>query len=68
MASFRIIINCGHCRDFIGACLSSVVRQSYTDWQAYVTVDPCGDDTYNRAVLAAEGHPRIHIYRNETRR
>lgn len=68
MTKFKIIINCGPCEDFIGACLASVKEQTWADWQAFVTVDRCGDDTYARAIAAAAGDPRIHIHRNETRR
>src|SRR5258708_35756956 len=68
MTKFKIIINCGPCQDFIGKCLASVQAQSLKNWEAYVTVDPCGDGTYLSAVQAAEGDPRIVVARNETRR
>lgn len=68
MTNFKIIINCGPCQDFIGKCLASVRAQSLTNWEAHVTVDPCGDDTYASAVQAAAGDPRIVVVRNETRR
>jgi glycosyltransferase involved in cell wall biosynthesis len=65
---FKIIINCGPCEDFIGACLNSVREQTWADWQAFVTVDASGDNTYSRALAAAGDDPRIHIHKNETRR
>src|SRR5579872_6836965 len=68
MMRFKIIINCGPCREFIGQCLESVKSQSHEDWEAFVTVDPCGDDTYERAVQAAAGDPRFHLEQNQTRR
>src|SRR4051794_2420021 len=68
MTRFKIIINCGPCQDFIGQCLSSVIEQSLQDWEAYVTVDPCGDDSFRRAVRAASGDPRVHVRRNRQRR
>jgi glycosyltransferase involved in cell wall biosynthesis len=68
MTRFKIIINCGPCQDFIGQCLASVKAQSVTDWEAWVTVDPCGDETYRRAALAAIGDSRIQLKQNETRR
>jgi hypothetical protein len=68
MTRFKIIINCGPCQDFIGTCLASVREQSWPDWEAYVTVDPCGDDTYRRAKLAAAGEARIRVHRNVRRR
>jgi glycosyltransferase involved in cell wall biosynthesis len=67
VTKFKIVINCGPCQDFIGPCLASVKAQSVADWEAYVTVDPCGDDTYACAVRAAAGDPRILVTRNETR-
>jgi glycosyltransferase involved in cell wall biosynthesis len=67
MTKFKIIINCGPCQDYIGKCLASVKAQSLADWKAYVTVDPCGDDTYACAMRAAEDDPRIVVTRNETR-
>jgi hypothetical protein len=68
MTRFKIIINCGPCEDFIEQCLASVLEQSFVDWEAYVTVDPCGDDTYQRAVRSAGRDHRIHVQRNLVRR
>jgi glycosyltransferase involved in cell wall biosynthesis len=68
MTRFKIVINCGPCQEFIGMCLASVREQSLTDWEAYVTVDACSDDTYARALRASGGDPRIRVKRNETRR
>lgn len=65
---FKIVINCGPCEDFIGTCLTSVKEQTWADWQAFVTIDSCGDDTYSRAIAAAGDDSRINIHRNETRR
>jgi glycosyltransferase involved in cell wall biosynthesis len=64
----KIVINCGPCEKFIGTCLTSVLSQSLTDWEAFVTVDPCGDGTYRAAVSTSSGDPRIHIRKNRTRR
>lgn len=60
-------MNCGRCEDFIGPCLQSLQMQTYFDWQAQVTVDRRGDKTYERAVEAADGDPRIVITRNKRR-
>lgn len=67
MTSFKIIINCGPCERFVGKCLASVQMQSMEHWQAYVTVDPCGDNTYENASRAADDDSRIHVSRNKTR-
>jgi glycosyltransferase involved in cell wall biosynthesis len=66
--AFKIIVNCGASQDFIGRCLASVRAQTCSTWNAYVTVDPCGDDTCARAVEAAGGEPRIHVLANHARR
>jgi len=65
--TLRIIVNCGPCEPYIGKCLASIRSQSLLHWQAYVTVDPCGDRTFEEAVLAREGDHRIHIHRNAKR-
>ena len=63
----KIVINCGLCEDFIGVCLESVRAQTYTDWQALVTIDRRRDRTYERAVEARGGDERIVITRNRRR-
>jgi glycosyltransferase involved in cell wall biosynthesis len=63
----RIIVNCGPHEEFIAKCLASIRSQSFVNWQAYVTVDPCGDLTFQQAVLAAGADSRIHIHRNISR-
>jgi glycosyltransferase involved in cell wall biosynthesis len=64
---FQLVINCGPCEDFIGQCLESVLAQSHTEWIAHVTVDPCGDATFEKAVHAARGDSRIRVHRNSER-
>lgn len=46
----KLIVNCGPCEEFIGKCLESVLRQTVRTWEAYVTVDPCGDDTFAKVI------------------
>ena len=60
----RIIVNCGPAEEYIAQCLASIVNQSLEEWQAYVTIDPCGDSTLLRASAARMGDPRIHIHSN----
>jgi glycosyltransferase involved in cell wall biosynthesis len=64
----KLIVNCGPAEPYITRCITSIRSQSFSGWQAYVTVDPCGDDTSLQAWLAAEGDSRIHIHRNHERR
>lgn len=68
MTKLKLIINCGPCELFIQQCLQSVKAQTYTAWQAFVTVDACGDDTFAKAVQARAGDARIMIERNNVRR
>jgi glycosyltransferase involved in cell wall biosynthesis len=63
-AMMKIIVNCGAAEDYIARCLSSIRSQSVIDWEAYVTIDPCGDATHEQACLAGAGDPRIHIHQN----
>jgi len=64
---FRIVINCGPAEDYVARCLDSLRSQSFDRWCAYVTVDPCGDRTFEVATAAAAGDPRIDIQRNAGR-
>ena len=63
----KIVINCGLCEEFIGPCLQSLQMQTYFYWEAFVTIDRRGDRTYERAIEAAAGDPRITITRNRRR-
>jgi glycosyltransferase involved in cell wall biosynthesis len=63
----RIIVNCGPSEEFISRCLTSVREQSFEGWEAYVTVDPCGDQTFEEALAARQGDRRIHVHQNTTR-
>jgi glycosyltransferase involved in cell wall biosynthesis len=68
MPHFKIVVNCGPCAEYIGPCLESIRAQSHADWKALVTVDPCGDDTIERARKAAGRDSRIRIKQNPTQR
>jgi glycosyltransferase involved in cell wall biosynthesis len=63
----KIIVNCGPCQEFIAQCLDSILSQTFTHWQAYVTVDPCGDRTFEEAMLARQGDSRIDARQNRKR-
>jgi glycosyltransferase involved in cell wall biosynthesis len=62
-----LVINCGPCQEYIGRCLASVRAQTYSNWRAYVTIDPCGDRTSEAAYEASVGDVHIEITRNRTR-
>jgi glycosyltransferase involved in cell wall biosynthesis len=63
----KIIVNCGPCEEWIGHCFTSLRSQTCRDWEAFVTVDACGDRTYQQAIAARRDDPRIFITRNEQR-
>jgi glycosyltransferase involved in cell wall biosynthesis len=63
----KLLINCGPCEEFIARCLASVRSQSYPQWEAYVTVDPCGDRTAERGFAARGNEERIFIHCNKER-
>ncbi len=63
----KIIVNCGPSEPYIGRCLASIRSQSFVNWEAYVTIDPCGDRTLHEGVCARDGDPRIHLHANKTR-
>jgi glycosyltransferase involved in cell wall biosynthesis len=65
--TLRLIVNCGPTEEFIARCLESVRAQSFERWEAYVTMDPCGDQTLAAALAATQGDPRIHLHQNKTR-
>src|SRR5215471_3451517 len=65
--TLRLIVNCGPTEEFISRCLASVRTQSFKDWEAYVTVDACGDRTLEVALAETQGDPRIHVHQNKTR-
>jgi glycosyltransferase involved in cell wall biosynthesis len=59
-----ILVNCGPAENYIADCLASILSQSVQEWQAFVTIDPAGDSTVQRAVAACGRDPRIHVHRN----
>src|SRR4051794_38229160 len=67
-AMFHVVMNCGPCEAFVARSIASVRAQSVPDWRLWVTVDPCGDNTYEEALGASGGDPRIHVHRNPVRR
>jgi glycosyltransferase involved in cell wall biosynthesis len=63
----KIIVNCGPAEQYISRCLASLSSQSFTDWEAFVTIDPWGDRTHREALRAREDDARIHVRRNRRR-
>ena len=67
MLALKVIVNCGPCEPFIRDCLQSLTAQTYRHWKAFVTVDPAGDRTYERALEVAADDHRISVLQNPTR-
>ena len=65
--NLKVIVNCGPCQAYIGKSLASLRTQTYARWEAYVTVDHCGDKTLEEAVRGKEKDDRIRITQNESR-
>lgn len=63
----HLVINCGLCEDYIGACLRSVRGQTFAGWRAWVTIDRTGDRTFERAMEARGGDARIDVVQNRER-
>jgi len=63
----KIIVNCGPCEEYIAKSIASIRTQTHSDWEAFVTVDPCGDQTLDRAIEAREDDQRISITSNQRR-
>src|SRR5579872_4567456 len=63
----KLVMNCGFCEAFIDKCLQSLLSQSYPHWEAYLTVDQCGDRTLERARAARGNDRRIVIHANQER-
>lgn len=66
--TFRVITNCGAAEAYIEGCIASLRRQTVRDWTCTLTIDPCGDATYERSLAAIAGDARFHVQQNDERR
>jgi len=66
--TFRVVTNCGPAEAYIERCIASLRGQTVHDWTCAITIDPCGDATYGRALAATAGDPRFDVRLNEERR
>jgi glycosyltransferase involved in cell wall biosynthesis len=60
---FKITIPCYNCQDLIVPCLESIIKQTYTDWEAVVVNDGSTDKTDESLKLIND--PRIKVITNE---
>lgn len=66
-ANLKVIVNCGPCQPYIGKSLASLRAQTYIQWEAYVTVDPYDDGTFEEATKEKGDDERIRITQNAKR-
>lgn len=63
------IFTAGHnCAKFAGECIRSVQAQTSKEWCQVVVDDASADSTYQELMRASDGHARIRVMRNDTRR
>jgi len=62
---FQIVVPAGAVEPWISKCISSVLGQTYTNWRMAVILDPQGDNSYEKAVEASRGDPRIRVIKND---
>ena len=60
-----IIIPMYNCSPYFDETISSVIAQTYANWEALCVDDCSTDDTYQKALSYAEKDPRIKVYKNE---
>lgn len=63
----KVIVNCTTTK-YIGPCLESLRAQLKRTWRAFVTLDPCVDGHWGRAVDACGDDGRIQVVSNTERR
>ncbi|MDA1194387.1 MAG: glycosyltransferase family A protein [Planctomycetota bacterium] len=68
MTAFRFIVAAYKCGPWVDRCLASVRTQRHADWRLILIDDQSPDDTYEQAVKAARGDPRIVVERSPERR
>ena len=63
MPFFSIVIPAYKNADYLEACVGSIRRQSFVDWEAIVVVDGSPDDSSAIATRLAESDRRVRVYR-----
>jgi glycosyltransferase involved in cell wall biosynthesis len=67
---FKVLIPAFMCEQWIERCLRSLLRQTYQNWHAVVSVEPCEDWTYEKATqcLSDGEASRISLHINTYRK
>ena len=60
-----VIIPMYNCSPYFDETVSSVLSQSFTDWEAICVDDCSADDSYEKALSYAKKDCRIKVYKNE---
>ena len=62
---FSIIIPCYNCAEYLPECLSSLLAQDYTQWEAIVVNDASTDNSHDVASRFASQDSRIRLLDKE---
>ncbi|MCP3683646.1 MAG: glycosyltransferase family 2 protein, partial [bacterium] len=68
MTRFQVIIRGYNCKEYLSACLKSLIRQSYTNWKALVILDAPTDKSHKVALKWASKDSRIKVWLNSKRK
>ncbi len=63
---FSILTACHNKAKFIMACITSVLRQTYKNWELII-VDDFSTDESNKLLQSVKNHPQVKLIRNESR-
>ena len=62
---FSVIIPLYNKSPYVAKAISSVLAQTFTDYELIIVDDGSKDDSFAMALKAIEGHKRCHIYRQK---
>ena len=65
MAKVSVIMGIYNCEDTLDEALSSILDQTYTDFEIIMCDDGSTDDTYEKALKISQNHSNIVLLKNE---
>jgi len=65
ITTFKFMVIGGPVEGYIEKCLTSIKNQDYPNWTAQVILDPCGDNSYEKALKFQDD--KIKVTQNEIR-